>query len=277
MISGWPFSIGACYACGCLRFGQCLIAQNALRQRHWCELDFLICALVKARENYRILIVEDELIIAEVLMEMLESFGYSVVGIAKNYDRALAIIDAEANIDLAILDINLGGVKTGIDVGRQIKQHHQFSIAYLTSYGDLETISEAGTTQPEAYLIKPFKKEDIRATVEIIRARGNASDKTIILKDGYNQLKVPVASIHWIKVDGNYLEVYTADAKHLVRNSIEAFIAELSSPQFVRTHRSYAVNLDHIKAINGHDVFIGDEQLPLSRKYKDLVLTAFGQ
>jgi len=227
------------------------------------------------KSNCNILIVEDELIIAEVLKEMLEQLGYAVVGLAKNYDRAIQQLQNIQNIDLAFLDINLEGEKNGLDVGAEINQNYHFPIVYLTSYSDLETITAAGKTNPEAYLIKPFKKEDILATVEIIRNRPKKEAKTVIIKDGYHVLKVNVLDIQYIKSEGNYIEIHTNEKKHLIRNKLEDFIVEAGQEYFIQVHRSYAVNLHQIEMVNGHEVRIAGEKIPISRTHKEQVLERY--
>ncbi len=227
------------------------------------------------KADYSIFIVEDELIIAEVLKEMLEELGYTVIGIAKNYEKAMQFLQSSEKIDLAFLDINLGGEKNGMDVGEEIKNSYQFPIVYLTSYSDLETITAAGKTNPAAYLIKPFKKEDILATVEIIRARPISTSKTIMIKDGYNILKIEALDILYFKAEGNYVEVYTAERKHLIRYKLEDFIQEAGEEHFIQTHRSYVVNINKVEAINGHEVFINTHKVPISRTFKEQVISRF--
>lgn len=225
--------------------------------------------------SYRILIVEDELIIAEVLKDMLQNLGYTVVAIAKNYDRAIALLATHKEIDLALLDINLGGDKTGIDIGKEINTNYKFPIAYITSYTDHETVAAVGKTRPEAYVIKPFKKEDIMATIEIIRARNKQKDKVIILKDGYETVRIKYQDILFLKADGNYLQIHTSTDKFLSRTRIEDFIIKNGEDDFAQVHRSYAVNIQSIDAIVGQYVHIGTHKIPVSRKYKNVFLDKF--
>ncbi|MGB0849815.1 MAG: LytR/AlgR family response regulator transcription factor [Bacteroidia bacterium] len=224
---------------------------------------------------YRILIVEDELIIAEVLKDMLTSLGYTVVAIAKNYDRAISQLKKHSEIDLALLDINLGGENTGIDVGEVINADYKFPIAYITSYTDHETIAAVGKTKPEAYVIKPFKKEDILATVEIIRARNKQKDKVIILKEGYDTIRIKCLDILYLKADGNYVQIHTLSDKFLSRTRIEDFILKYGEDNFAQVHRSYAVNIQNIDAVVGQHVHLGAHKIPLSRKYKNVFMNKF--
>src|SRR5688572_25699223 len=98
---------------------------------------------------YHILIVEDELLIAEMLRQMLIDLGYKVAGIAANYDQALRYLQEDIRIDLCFLDINLQGKHSGFDVARELRSRHTVPFVFLTSYSDRKTISEAASLQPE--------------------------------------------------------------------------------------------------------------------------------
>ena len=151
------------------------------------------------KSNLKILIVEDELLIAEMLKEMLLELGHDVVSIAKDYDEALESFNS--NLDLVFLDVNLNSHKNGIDLGKEIKENYNLPFIYLTSYSDPTTIKNAAATNPDSYLIKPFTKENIYATIEIILARKQISNNSIIIKDGHLSVKLYAKDISIIKSD----------------------------------------------------------------------------
>lgn len=227
------------------------------------------------KDRFHILIVEDELMIAEMTKSMLESLGYSVVGIAKNFERAMTYFDNEGRIDMAVLDINLEAAKNGIDVGTTINEKYKIPFIYLTSYSDPKTIKNAAKTTPAAYLLKPYTKGDLHATVEMIRARNTLISKSIVVKDGDLNVKIQSSQILFIKSDNNYIEIMTSQNKYVVRSSLEHFLTEMDDDNLVRIHRSYAANLLKIDAINGQYVLIGDHKCPLSRNYKEEVFIKF--
>ena len=111
--------------------------------------------------NLNILIVEDELLIAEMLKEMLLELDCNVIYVAKNYDQALEVLKNPNTINLAILDINLSETKSGFDVAKLINQEYKLPFIFLTSYSDKNTVKEAISLKPESYLIKPFTKTDL--------------------------------------------------------------------------------------------------------------------
>ena len=113
-----------------------------------------------------IMIVEDEFIIANDLAMMLERLGYFVCGIAKNYQKAVAILE-EQKPDLIMLDINLGAGPDGFELARHIGSEYKIPFIFATSYSDQKTVLEAKISLPNGYLLKPFSQEDIYVAVEM--------------------------------------------------------------------------------------------------------------
>lgn len=114
----------------------------------------------------RILVVEDEIVIADDLCLVLEKLGYEVLEPAITYREAITRFDEEP-IDLVMLDIQLKGKKTGIDVANYISGRSNIPFIYLTSYSDQKTLDLAKATLPYAYIVKPFEAADIMTAVEI--------------------------------------------------------------------------------------------------------------
>lgn len=143
-----------------------------------------------------ILIVEDESILALGMECSLEEFGYEVSGIETNYNSAIKHAK-EYQPDLIIMDINLKGEKTGIDAAKYIWNELQIPIIFLTSYSDDKTIKNAMNSEPYAYLIKPCREEELKATIQTTLHKHNyffknkqvisLNDKTLIfLEDGFS-------------------------------------------------------------------------------------------
>lgn len=117
-------------------------------------------------EQKSILIVEDELIAAADLRELLESFGYRVTGIASTGEKAVMMAEAEVP-DLILMDIHLGGVISGIEAAEKILSRHSVPIIYVTAYADPELVERAKKTQPYGYILKPYDERGIRTEIEI--------------------------------------------------------------------------------------------------------------
>lgn len=224
--------------------------------------------------NLEILIVEDELLIAEMLKDMLLEMDFNVIGIAKNFQTSIELLHRNSKINFAILDINLNETNTGFDVAKVLREM-SIPFIFLTSYSDKKTIQDALIFEPNAFLIKPFSKLDLYTTLEIAKSKAKQSSKFIIIKDGHLSVKIPVSSILWVKSENVYIEIVTIEKIYLVRNSLDKFEEEVNDKNIMRIHRSYLINLNHIKAINGMYVIIRDEKIPLSRKYRDELMHIF--
>jgi DNA-binding response OmpR family regulator len=118
----------------------------------------------------RVFVVEDEALIAMELVDRLSALGYVPCGRASRGDIALARI-LESQADLVLMDINLVGSMTGIDVAERVREHSEVPIIFLTAYADPELIARAARTQPHGYLTKPFDEREISANIEAALAR----------------------------------------------------------------------------------------------------------
>lgn len=116
--------------------------------------------------NKRILVVENEIVIADEICLLLTKLGYQALEPALNYSEAIKAFDTESP-DLVILDIKLAAKKSGIDVANYIRNKSDTPFIYLTSYTDPGTLELAKATMPYAYLVKPFEKADILTAVEV--------------------------------------------------------------------------------------------------------------
>lgn len=232
----------------------------------------------------KILVVEDEMVIADNICLILEDLGYEVLEPAINYEEALETIEVERP-DMAILDIQLGGKKDGVDLAWTIKEQYDFPFIFLTSNADAGTIERVKKLNPPAYLVKPFKKDDLYTSVELAlhnyaESKGNKKsvDEDLLIKDAIfvkekNLFhKIKLKNICYLKSDHVYIEVYTTDGqKHLIRGSLTDFSERLPK-NFYRTHRSFTINVDHMDAINSAYVIIDGEQIPIGKNYRDDLL-----
>lgn len=225
----------------------------------------------------KVLVVEDEIIIADNICDTLEELGYNVTEPAINYTEACIIIEEEKP-DIAILDIQLSGKKTGIDVAKKIKTTYNFPFIFLTSNADQATINEAKEVMPPAYLVKPFSKDDLYSAIEITLSNFRnytkfVEDKTsIFVKHKGKHLKVKLDDILFLKSAHVYIEIIlNNNEKLIVRGSLNNFLNNLNS-NFIRTHRSYIVNLNYIEEIHNNLILIKELEIPLGSKYKAEIL-----
>ena len=234
-------------------------------------------------------VVEDEAVIAEHICETLEALGYLTTGPALNYTEAIEmILDEEP--DLLLLDIQLAGRKDGIDVARKVRETVDIPFIFLTANADAATIERAKEVNPPAYLVKPFNKEGLFASIEICLANASAkkmadpSEKpnsedeqfvikdALFLKDGACYRKIRFADILYLKSDHVYVEVHTRGKNVLVRTSMKEFLPKFSNSNFLQVHRSYVVNLNHVVGINPTGVEVGTEEIPIGKDQRTELL-----
>ncbi len=129
----------------------------------------------------RVLVVEDERIIAMALRRMLEDRGYEVVGTAASAKTAVEQAKAAAP-DIVLMDIHLEGPEDGIEAARQIESEAGTPIVFLTAYTEDETIRRASECRAYSYLVKPVQAVELHATLQVAMAR-HAKDHQLRASD----------------------------------------------------------------------------------------------
>jgi two-component system cell cycle sensor histidine kinase/response regulator CckA len=114
----------------------------------------------------KILVAEDELIVAKNIENQLVKIGYEVVATADSGEEAVARA-AQTKPDLVLMDIKLAGEMDGVEAARQIYERFHIPAVYLTAYADNETLHRAKLTDPYGYVIKPFEPKKLHTAIEI--------------------------------------------------------------------------------------------------------------
>jgi len=114
----------------------------------------------------QIIIVEDELIIAEDIKQYLLKFGYEVAGMADNGEEAI-ILAKELMPDMLLVDIRLHGDMSGVDAAREIHHQLELPIVFLTAYADDDILEKAAESFPYGYLLKPIRERELYATLKM--------------------------------------------------------------------------------------------------------------
>lgn len=249
-----------------------------------------------------ILIVEDEGIVALALEDTLQLEGYQVCGIADNGKEALRIAEKET-IDLVLLDIQLKGDWDGIETARRLTALKEIPFIYLTAFSDDETLERAKETTPAAYLIKPYQPRNLLIAIDLalhnfafhkssavpvvsISGNGFASEITekepvlcfndaIFIKQNYKFIKVSLNDIYYLEAENNHTHIITKDKNFIVRHPLNVVMDKFDRQYFIRVHRSYAINMDHLDTFNNHSIFLKDHEIPLGRNYKEEFLQRF--
>ena len=190
-------------------------------------------------EGAKVLIVEDDKLVARDIEASLKKSGYRIGGIARTYDEALHYaLDKE--IDIALMDISLEGKHDGIETAIQLRKKHEIPSVFLTSHDELSMLKKVLDTEPEGYLIKPFKTQELISALEVGIANSNRK------KDITRQAQlvsgamsnVPVGIIIF-NLDGNieFVNLFVAKAvgvpaKDIIGEPIDKFLYLDGTPIF---------------------------------------------
>lgn len=117
-------------------------------------------------EGYRILIVEDEALIAEEIKDRLQDMGATIVGIADTAERAIELAESKRP-DVALMDIRLKSERDGIDAATEIYTRFNIPAVFLTAYSDRATINRVVNVGQFGYLTKPFREQDLATTISL--------------------------------------------------------------------------------------------------------------
>jgi DNA-binding LytR/AlgR family response regulator len=216
--------------------------------------------------NASILIVEDEVLIAEYIKDTLISMGFSQIALAHSKADGLQAIES-IKPDLLLLDIRMEGELDGISIAAIVSKTTRIPFIFITAHSDNDILQKALVTQPEAYLTKPFKKVDVFAAVTLAlnNTPGKGGPPKFVFKDGYTTVTLCCEDLLYVESEGNYISVVTSDRTYTLRHSLEWCLQNLPANTFKRIHRSFIVNVEKIKKSNSRSVFIGKKEIPKSR------------
>lgn len=240
-------------------------------------------------EKKKILIVEDEAIVAKDISVCLNKIGYEVLGTIGRGKKALEFLK-DNKPDLVLMDIMLTGEMNGIEVSIKIKEEYDIPVVFLTAYADENTISKAKVSEPYGYVIKPFKEIDLRTSIEMAlykfkkekeklagidtSAFKNAemlSKEFIYVKSNFKLVKVQNDKILFVEALKDYVIIHTKEERFTIHSTMKEIEKKLPAEQFMRVHRSFILNLKKIKSIEGSIVILEDsnKRIPIGGSYKE--------
>jgi two-component system, LytTR family, response regulator LytT len=214
------------------------------------------------KKDIKILIVEDEIMIADYIFNILNKEGFTTVKMAHKQNTALELITT-FQPEIILMDINLNGENSGIELAKTV--NNNATVIFLTGQNDEGLMSQALATNPESYLTKPIKNQDLLAAIKlaILKKQSNI----LSIKDGYSIINLSFDDILFIKSDNNYIDVQTYTKTYSIRQSLEGFLEEVANSNFIRVHRSYVVNKTKIQKKTIKSVFINNLEITISKSY----------
>lgn len=229
--------------------------------------------------NIRVLVVEDSALIAEDIALKLRRHQFDVIEVFDRGEDALEYLKKN-EADLVLLDIKLAGALDGISTGYIIHNTHGLPIVYLSDLSDRETLQRAKQTRPSNYLTKPFNEADLVRAVDLAfsnfisepRAQSEGSHDHIFVKNDSSFERVLLKDILFLHADRSYCNIVTEKKTYVQAVSMNHVIDQISSPDFVKIHRSHVVNVHKVTAIEGNMVKVGTHSLEMSKSLRDALI-----
>lgn len=222
------------------------------------------------------LVVDDEPVARQGLLEHIREIDFlNPVGDCKNAMEASAWLQKET-VDLLFLDIQMPKL-TGIDFLRSLPV--QPLVIFTTAYPQYAI--EGYELDIVDYLLKPisfnrFLKAALKAQDKLFLQRNQsrqAVDDFFFVKSGQKIEKIMLADILYLEGMSNYIIIHTRQKKHISYLTFKGIQEQLPQDRFIRTHKSYLVAVGAIQSIDGNEVLLETGRIPISKNYKDAVMT----
>ena len=233
----------------------------------------------------KILLVEDNINLAENVKEILTIQGYEVSEILNKAEEANSQIEKHFP-DLILLDIQLSGKKNGIDLAEELRESMTIPIVFLTSSSGKEIVKKVSHIKPDGFIIKPFTAESMITSIELALQTFKKSIKTdskivgaevpvtseIFIRESGWLKKILTKDIEWIKAEGSYTHIYVKGKQYTLRNTVKEVVQKLPEKQFARIHKSYIVNMKKVDALSSTAVKIDETEIPVGRNFYQALL-----
>jgi len=239
----------------------------------------------------KILIVEDEMVIGANISLQLSKFGYEVTGVIPRGEEALVHI-RENKPDIVLLDIQLKGKIDGIQTAQIMQKEQDIPVIYLTANADDAHFDRAKSTQPYAFISKPYKSLDLKRAIDLAAGRiksmvhsesippnGNTTalkdqvpfvlTDSIFVRNHEKMVKIIIKDIYYIEAERNYCRIFSKDKEYLLVMTLKDMSEKLPQGQFVRVHRSYIVNVAHVEEVAISHIAVDKKAIPISKSFRN--------
>lgn len=240
-----------------------------------------------------ILIVEDELLIADGIQQALLRLGHNPLEPVTNSDDVMAVL-AHTPVDLVLMDINIDGDMDGVATAILIRRQYGTPVAFLTARNDAATMARAKMAQPKGYLIKPYTEANLQAMIVMALPDKDAPAPTpladeepaepieppallngnpevygshIFVKKGTAHVRVAITDILYIEAVGNFVRLHTQREAYVFGATMREMEEKLPDT-FFKVHRSFLVSLAHVEAYESSGVVVANHYIPVSRSCK---------
>lgn len=231
-----------------------------------------------SRGPAHILIVEDEITIAMDIEMRLQKLDYIVDGIAADAAEGEQMAE-KFSPDLVLMDIQLGDKMDGLKLARQLKAKG-FPIVFLTAFGDAGTFAQALDLEPDGYVLKPFRDDDLKRVIEIALKKSREAEPAFsaprpdvyFVREKGQLIRVRLEEICWIEAMDNYTRIHTDEKSYTIKAFLKDIYEKVPAEEFARIHRSFIIPVNRITKLEEDTVYIGKQALPVGKHYKSELL-----
>lgn len=226
--------------------------------------------------SIRCLIVDDEHIARNILENYIDRVStLELLGSCSSASEALQLL-SDQHVDVLFLDINMPNI-SGITLAKSLPSNTK--VIFTTAYREYAV--DGFDLRAVDYLLKPISFDRfLQAINRFFELRPpaytpmdrTASKTCIYVRSDRKKIKIDLEDIRYIESYSDYLKIYTNDEQIVTRQTM-ASMEEMLSDDFIRIHRSYIIALNHMKSFTNEWVEVGGKTLPISRKYRDTVLS----
>jgi DNA-binding LytR/AlgR family response regulator len=225
--------------------------------------------------QYECIIVDDDEIDRLTTVSYVKKLvDIHITGIYASAEEALAALNG-AVPDIAFLDIDMPGI-SGLQLRKQLDKIP--ACIFITAYPDYAV--ESFELAALDFIVKPLKADRFAKTAERITSYLQLTHKahllestlgadTIFIKDGHEQVKIPLHEVVYLEALKDYTGIITTQKKYCVLTALGNLLKEKAFQQFVRIHRSYAVQKHYITKVTAQEVYVNNISLPVGRTYKE--------
>jgi two-component system response regulator LytT len=227
---------------------------------------------MKSKTSITCLIVDDELSSQRVLQHFVaETKVLDLKATCNNAAEAFKYLQLYGSIDLLFLDINMPK-QSGLDFYKTLKNPPQ--VIFTTAYPQYAV--DGFEVNAIDYLLKPIAYERFLTAINKVLYKENSfnnNDDFIVLKENKSLHKVFYKDIQYLEAFGDYVKVHTED-KTITTNSTFSKLIESLPNNFLRTHKSFSINLNRMNHLSGNQITVDIHVVPIGQTYKQTVLKA---
>ncbi|MCK5846279.1 MAG: response regulator [Bacteroidales bacterium] len=249
-------------------------------------------------KGYKILIVEDELLVAADIEESLESTGYIVQNSVDTAKDAIAEVEKSLP-DLILMDINLKGEESGIYAAKEISKHHNVPIIFLTANSDMSTIDSAKGALPYGYIIKPFTDKELETSIEISLFKFKSDMKNKLESEMFNSFldikdhdkeqliiqstkgleKINIDQVYYIEAAANTSIIHLIEDEIVVNKSLAEVVALFPNSNFIKVSKQFVINKSKVFVVKYPEIIISDKMsvITVDEDYKHLLDDIVGE